>query len=364
MKPLSAAVRFRLNGKIISCERCGNGHINDTYRVITDTDNWYTLQKLNTQVFKDPISVMRNIVLVTQHLRKKAKISREVLTLIPTIDGKDYIWEGDECWRVFVYDKNSICLETASSPEDFYESAFAFGNFQRMLSDFPVYELADTIPNFHHTVRRYQTFEDAVKADMMGRAASVQPEIDEALDQKGFASTLVRMTDSGELPLRVTHNDTKLNNVLFDIQTHKSFCVIDLDTVMPGLVVNDFGDSIRFGAVHSAEDEKDLSKVFLDTELFKVYAEGFLKACGSYLSEAEIEMLPVGAKMMTLECGVRFLTDYLSGDTYFRISYPEQNLDRARTQLKLAADMDNKWDEMQRIIRLVSQQSRNDNFPQ
>ncbi len=353
MNPLSVAQRFNLNGKVVSCQDYGNGHINATYKVVTDAGEWYILQQLSSKAFKDPVSLMRNIILVTRHLQKKAKDPREVLTLIPTIDGKEYIYENGECWRTYVFVKDSLCLEKPSEPQDFYESAVAFGNFQRMLSDFPAQELAETIPNFHHTVKRYQALENAIKADVMGRVKSVQPEIEAALKQKDFASTLVNMTESGELPRRVTHNDTKLNNVLFDKKTRKGLCIIDLDTVMPGLVVNDFGDSIRFGAVHAAEDEKDLSKIVLDTKLFEDYARGFLGTCGSSLTKAEIEMLPTGAKMMTLECGVRFLTDYLSGDVYFRIAYPEQNLDRTRTQLKYVADMDSKWDIMRRIIEKV-----------
>ena len=352
MTPELVLSNFALDGAVSACNLYGNGHINTTYKVDTERDGCYILQKVNTHVFKDPAALMRNIILVTDHLAKKAQDPREVLTLVPTKNGEKYLTTADgEIWRVYYFVKDSVCFEHAASLEIFYESASAFGNFQRMLADFPdVDQLAETIVDFHNTPVRYAQFDQALAQVVKDRAKEVQPEIDFVRSYQDFASTLVGMTRRKELPLRVTHNDTKLNNILFDKETLHALCVIDLDTVMPGMVVNDFGDSIRFGAVHSAEDEKDLKKVFLDLELYRTYSRGFLDTCKKNLTANEIEMLPVGAKMMTLECGVRFLTDYLAGDTYFRISRPEQNLDRCRTQFKLVADMDQKWDEMQRII--------------
>lgn len=358
MKANEAILKFDLRGKPDSCEPYGNGHINETYKVVTSKDSWYILQKISGSAFKDPDGLMRNISLVTAHLNKKTQDPRSVLTLIPTMDGASFFKAEDgSCWRVYDFVRDSICFETAESPEIFYASAMAFGDFQRMLSDFPAKELTETIPFFHHTVKRFEALDKAIQADPFGLTAKVEPEISFALSQRKFASTLIDLLNANQIPTRVTHNDTKLNNVLFDKDTKKGICVIDLDTVMPGLVVNDFGDSIRFGAVHAAEDEKDLSKMWLDTDLFATYAKGFLKACGQNLEKIEIEMMPVGAKMMTLECGIRFLTDYLVGNTYFHIRYPDQNLDRTRTQFKLVADMDKKWDEMNEIIQAIAAHS-------
>ena len=226
----------------------------------------------------------------------------------------------------------------------------AFGRFQDLLSDFPAHTLTETIPRFHDTPNRYTAFKKAVAADICNRARDVQEEIHFALSQEQFAGTLMSLQKTGEIPLRVTHNDTKLNNVLFDRISRKALCVIDLDTVMPGFSANDYGDSIRFGASTALEDERDLSKVEISLRLFEAYTQGFLSACGKSLTKCEIENLITGAKMMTLECGVRFLTDYLSGDTYFRTHREKHNLDRCRTQFKLVMDMDHKWDQMQSIV--------------
>ena len=225
----------------------------------------------------------------------------------------------------------------------------AFGRFQEMLSDFPADTLHEIIPNFHNTIDRYRKLRNSVAADTVGRCADVKEELNFLLEREELGGTLQRMLDEKKLPLRVTHNDTKLNNVLFDKKTRKGRCVIDLDTVMPGLSVYDFGDSIRFGAATAAEDEKDASKMKLDLHLFQVYTQGFLDAARSLTAE-EVKMLPMGALIMTLECGVRFMTDYLDGDLYFRVAYPEHNLVRARTQMALVADMQAKWEEMNRIV--------------
>jgi len=345
------AYQFQLDGNPIFSTRYGNGHINETYLVVDSTARSYILQKINTNIFKDPVSLMQNVAAVTSYLRKRNAEVNSTMTLVPTKDGKDWLVdEKGEYWRVYDLITNSICLEQAQTAEDFKESGFAFGDFQRQLADFPAHTLTETIPHFHDTPKRFEAFHAAVAADSQGRAKDVQREIEFALAREAYAPFLMDKQRSGELPLRVTHNDTKLNNVLLDRNTRKTLCVVDLDTVMPGLSVTDFGDSIRFGASTAVEDEKDLGKVSMSLALLEAYTEGFLSACGKSLTATELACLADGAKMMTLECGTRFFTDYLQGDVYFHTRYPEQNLDRARTQFKLVADMEAKWDDMQRII--------------
>ena len=345
---------FQLASKPISCERYGFGHINETYLVVTENSTRYILQKINHRIFRDVAGLMQNIEAVTTYLSKQNKDPRAVLTLVHTKDGKAYYCGADESyWRVYVFVEDSICLQLPETPADFYESAVAFGNFQQLLKDFPADTLRQTIPNFHNTPDRYRIFHETLAKDPMGRAKDVQAEIDFVLAREEEAGTLVRLLAEGKLPLRVTHNDTKLNNVMLDAQSRTALCVIDLDTVMPGLSLYDFGDSIRFGAASAAEDEQDLSKMEMRLELFEIYTKGFLQACPG-LTETERSMLPMGAKLMTLECGVRFLTDYLDGDHYFATYRPGQNLDRARTQFKLVADMESKWEQMNKIIKEVS----------
>ncbi len=342
---------FSLDAAPVLCERYGFGHINVTYLVVTESGRRYILQKINNNIFKDVPGLMGNIAAVTEYLRKIVTDPRGVLTLVSTVDGAQYLEHEDgSFWRVYDFVEQSICLQAPESANDFYQSAVAFGNFQQQLKDFPAETLCEVIPNFHNTVDRYRIFKEALAADVCGRAASVKAEIDFALAREQEAGTLVNMLAEGKLPLRVTHNDTKLNNVMLDEATRKPLCVIDLDTTMPGLSLYDFGDSIRFGAATAAEDEKDLSKMVMDINLFETYTKGFLSACPG-LTQNERDMLPMGAKLMTLECGVRFLTDYLSGDTYFRTHYEGQNLDRCRTQFKLVADMESKWEDMKRIVK-------------
>lgn len=277
---------------------------------------------------------------------------RETLNVIKTKNGASYYEdENHNYFRMFLFIENTLCLEKVESAKDFYDSAVAFGNFQRMLADYPAHTLHETIPNFHNTPSRFADFKKAVERDPLGRSANAKPEIDFALARESDTSILTTLLEKGMLPLRVTHNDTKLNNILFDKDTRKALCIIDLDTVMPGLSLYDFGDSIRFGASTGAEDETDLDKVTLDLTLFETFVSGFLKGCGESLTEREIEMLPMGAKLMTYECGIRFLADYLEGDVYFKIHRENHNLDRARTQFKLVADMEKKWTDMEKIIR-------------
>ncbi len=353
----SAVFAFVIDGNPVECKAFGHGHINNTLKITTDTGAEYILQQINKYVFKDPAGLMCNAGAVTDYLRARVRDPRSALHFLSTKDGQFYYEdEKGQFWRMYEF-VGGFCLDAPESDEDFYQSALAFGRFQEMLAEFPADTLVETIPEFHNTVFRYGTFRNSIAADPKGRVASVQDEIDFILKRAEAAGTLQRMRENGELPLRVTHNDTKLNNVLLDKQTRKSLCVLDLDTVMPGLSVYDFGDSIRFGAATAAEDEKDTSKMGLDLHLFEIYTKGYLEACPS-LTEREIQMLPMGAYTMTLEVGMRFLTDYIDGDVYFKAAYPEHNLVRARSQLALVADMESKWSQMSEIVERVASQVR------
>ncbi len=347
---------YNLGSRVISCEPFGVGHINWTYRVETAAGDLFVLQRINTYVFQDPVGLMRNIELLTDFMRKKTDDPRKVLELVRTTDGSTYVISDDgEYWRVYVFVRDCICYDQAPSPELFRKSGRAFGNFQNMLADFPVGQLTERIPKFHNTVSRYEALEAAIAKDEKKRAANARPEIEYVLSEKPFASFLLDKVAAGELPLRVTHNDTKINNVLFDRNTNEPLCVVDLDTTMPGLPVTDFGDSIRYAANNGAEDEKDLSKVYLRVDLFRSFAEGFCGVSKARLDRSELIYCPEASKLITLEIGVRFLTDYLMGDVYFHTDYGDHNLVRARSQFKLASDMDGKMDEMRRIIEDVLQ---------
>ena len=345
--------KFALDGEAVYCERYGFGHINETYLVVTDTKHRYIAQKLSTRAFKDVPGLMNNIYLVTSYLRERTEDPYGVMTIIKTVDGGIFLEDAGEYWRVYDFVEGSVALQAPRNTQDFYESAIAFGDFQTKLDGFPVEKLVETIPNFHNTVDRYRIFKETLAKDVCGRAKEVQAEIDFVLAHEEEMATLQRMRESGELPTRVTHNDTKLNNVLLKADSYKPLCVIDLDTVMPGLSLYDFGDSIRFGAATAAEDEKDLSKVTMSLDMFRIFTEGFLTSCTT-LTDKELEMLPMGAKTMTMECGVRFLTDYLDGDHYFAVHREGQNLDRCRTQFKLVRDMESKWEAMHAIVKEVS----------
>lgn len=342
---------FALKSQIVSCERYGSGHINETYLAVGEDGVRYILQKINDHVFQNVAELMENVAAVTSYLNEQTDDPRTVLHLVPTKDGKSYLANTDDTyWRMYDFVEDSICLQAAETPEDFRQSAVAFGRFQEQLKDFPAETLHESIHNFHNTVDRYRIFKETLAKDPMGRAKDVQAEIKFVLDHEKDAGAIVDLLATGELPLRVTHNDTKLNNVMLDAKTRKALCVIDLDTVMPGSSLYDYGDSIRFGAASAAEDEKDLSKVEMRLDLFETYTKGFLSACPG-LTAKEREMMPMGAKLMTLECGTRFLTDYLDGDHYFAVHREGHNLDRARTQFKLVADMEAKWDEMHKIVQ-------------
>lgn len=350
---------FAFPGTLCEVIPYGNGHINDTYRLTFDQEGeqvHYILQRMNRQVFQKPEELMENIEGVTAWLRKKIQenggdIYRETLNVIPSAEGKAWcVDDTGEYWRAYYFIEHAVCLDQVSDAQDFYESAVTFGHFQRLLADYPADTLHETIPDFHNTPDRFRKFQAAVEADVCGRAASVQEEIRFAMEREAFTHTLMDDLKAGKLPLRVTHNDTKLNNIMLDETTRRGICVIDLDTVMPGLSVNDFGDSIRFGASTGAEDERDLTKISCDLKLFEAYTKGFIEGCAGALTEEELNQLVNGAKMMTLECGIRFLTDYLEGDHYFKIHREGQNLDRCRTQFKLVADMEQKEADMQKIV--------------
>jgi hypothetical protein len=351
-------------GKFVACEPLGNGHINDTFKVTCDcggTLAHYTLQRINTGIFRDPEALMRNICGVTEHLKKKiaaagGDVRRETINLVRAKDGRWFYRDSaGGYWKSYHHIDGVTCYDLVTDPRDFYECGFAFGNFLGLLADYPAETLAETIPDFHNTPKRYLTFERAVAEDVKGRAASVAEEIAFVRARRAFMSELTDRQASGELPLRVTHNDTKINNAMIDDATGRAICIIDLDTVMPGLPANDFGDSIRFGASTGAEDERDLSKVHFSLPLYEQYAKGFLAGCDGRLTKAELASLPIGAKMMTLECGMRFLTDYLQGDTYFRIHREGHNLDRCRTQFRLVDEMERNWEQMYRIIEKYSE---------
>lgn len=351
---------FDFGGQIVGTVRYGKGHINDTFCVYTQHENGecvrYILQRINTDTFQDPDGLMENIAGVTDYLREMIEKNggdpaRETLTVKRTREGKAYYRDTQGgCWRVYPFIENTICLQTVERPEQFYESAKTFGRFQMLLASYDASSLHETIAHFHDTRSRFQNFQKALEADACGRAKEVQKEIEFVCSREKDCSVLMDLLEEGKLPLRVTHNDTKLNNILIDKATGKGICIIDLDTVMPGLSLNDYGDSIRFGANHCAEDEKDLSKVNFDLELFDIYTKGFMEAAGSALTPVEKEYLPWGAKLMTLECGIRFLTDYLEGDHYFKVHREGHNLDRCRTQFKLVQDMENQWEAMQKVV--------------
>ena len=348
---------FEVEGKVVEYVPFGNGHINETKLVTMDNGVQYVLQRINKNVFKRPDLLMENYVGVTKFIRKKIEEMggdplREVLNAIPAKDGKPFtIDEEGQYWRLLVYVTESMSYDKVERPEQFYDSAVSFGDFQYMLRDYPAETLHETIVNFHNTPDRFRQLTEAIANDAKGRLAEVAAEVEFAKAREEFAGTLERARREGKLPLRVTHNDTKLNNILFDSNTGKALCVVDLDTIMPGYSVNDFGDSIRFGATTALEDETDLSKVNFDISLYELYVKGFIEGAKGGLTEGELEMLPIGAIMMTFECGMRFLADYLNGDTYFRIHRPSHNLDRCRNQFKLVADMESQLDQMKAIVK-------------
>lgn len=353
-----AIFHFPTDGTPTECRKIKTGHINQTYLITTDTGAKYILQWINQHVFPNVDALMNNMAAIGAFLRSRNDGPTAMISYIDTLDGDTYYDDGEGgAWRTYRFVDNSVCHQQVESEDDFYESARAFGSFQYALRDFPAEQLVETIANFHNTVDRYVKFKRSVAADVCGRLAEVRGEVEFALEREERACRLHHMRERGELPVRATHNDTKINNVLLDKDTGKAICVIDLDTVMPGLSAFDYGDAIRFGASTAAEDEPDLSRVHLNLGRYEAFTRGFLEACPS-LTEGEVAALPLGAYTMTLECGLRFLTDYLDGDVYFSTDRERQNLDRCRTQFKLIEDMEQHWREMEDIVRAEAEKIR------
>ena len=334
----NVADKFNIEGSVLSVTPTGNGHINDTYLVVTDSGR-YILQRINTHVFKSPEQLMHNIKAVTDFMRSP-------LQVITTREGGLFAVTPDGHWRMMTYIGNSYTCESVEDPEQFREIGRAYGSFIQNLAGFPAEDLYETIEGFHDTRRRFEQLMQACEADPLGRKQKALEEVRFACGHENDTDVLNDCVRRGEIPVRVTHNDTKINNVLLDRDTGKAVCVIDLDTVMPGLAVNDFGDAIRSGASTGKEDEADPARIRLDLDLYRSYAEGFLAGCPD-LTEKEIELMPVGGKTMALELGIRFLTDYIEGDHYFKTKYPEHNLVRCRAQFRLVQEMEDHWEEMQ-----------------
>ncbi len=344
----SVAEQFCLQGEVTEICPYGEGHINLTL-LVTTTEKRYIMQKMNTRVFTDPDSLMANICGVTEHLKARGI---ETLCVIPTKDGAPYL-KGEECYRVYDFIENTVTYQKVTDKEVFKNSGKAFGEFQNYLAEFDASKLTETIKRFHDTPKRFADFKAALEADVCGRAKDCREEIEFILSHEHTYGIAMEGLKDGSLPLRVTHNDTKLNNILMDAETGKARAVIDLDTIMPGSMLFDFGDSIRFGASTAAEDEKNLDFVHFDISLFEAYAEGYVNAVKDSITAREAELLPYGAYLMTIECGMRFLADYLAGDTYFATKYPEHNLVRSRTQIRLASEMETQFAEMGKIIENI-----------
>ena len=334
----------------------GNGHINDTYCVEGPR---YILQRINTSIFRNPEELMENIENVTSFIREKVEKEgldpdRATLTIIKTVDGKNYYTVDEEhVYRVYKFIEDTKSIESDKTLTDLYHAGVGFGHFQKMLHDFPVEKLYETIPDFHHTPKRVEALKTAIRQDKAGRAASVQEEIAFALEYAKDAGRVIEGMENGTIPVRVTHNDTKINNILFDKVSGEAAAVIDLDTVMQGSMLYDFGDALRMGGSTAAEDETDLDKVTFDVACFEAFAKGYLSEMKNWLTPAELELIPFSVRLLTYECGIRFLTDYLNGDTYFKIHREHHNLDRARNQFKLVADMASKEPEMAKIVASI-----------
>ena len=354
------ASQFCFRGDLLTAEPLRSGHINDSYAVVFrapgNEPHRYLLQRINHHVFPSPERLMQNIEGITEHIRNKVRAAggdpdREALTLVRTVlGGVLHRTLGGEYWRAALFIEGAQTYESARSLDQVYSAAQAFGFFQRMVSDFPAEKLHETIPDFHHTPKRFKAFVEAVQRDAQNRAHAVQAEIQFVEQRAAETSVLIDSLEAGILPQRVTHNDTKFDNVMIDDETGQGICVIDLDTVMPGLSLYDFGDAVRSGANTAAEDERDISLVTVDLDIFEQLTAGYLDAAGEFLTAAEIETLAFSARLMTFECGMRFLTDHLDGDRYFRIHHPDHNLDRCRTQFKMVRDMEAKLGEMERIV--------------
>lgn len=351
---------FAFEGAFLDGTPYGSGHINDTFalhfRQTDGSTRRYIFQRINHNVFRNTAGLMGNVAGVTKHLRAKIEAAggdsgRETLNLVPTVEGKPYHVDAEgNTWRAYFFIEGARTYDLVAELRHITLAGQAIGNFQRLMADYPAVQLVETIPDFHHTRKRFEALEASIAADVAGRAAGVQAEIAFARAREKDCSRIVDRMATGEIPLRVTHNDTKFNNVMIDDVSGEAICVIDLDTVMPGSALYDFGDAIRSSSNTAAEDETDLDKVTSSLEVFEAYVQGYLKSARTFLAPAELELLAFSAKLMTFECGIRFLKDHLDGDIYFKVKRPDHNLDRARNQFKLVADMEAKMDAMNAIV--------------
>lgn len=353
--------QFAFEGSFSDVSEILSGNINNTYHLYFNLPGGgvreYILQHINSYVFKTPDAVMRNIELICNHLRKSYEADgidpyRHMLEMVPLKRGSGFLYTDDSgfFWRAYRFITGATAYDRVEKPEHFLEAGRAFGEFQRRLVDFPAVQLVETIPNFHNTRKRFYTFVASLDLNRAERVRSLEREIDFFFERRKMMSGVVEKIETGEIPLRVTHNDTKINNVMTDNRTGKAICVIDLDTVMPGSVLYDFGDAIRFGASTAAEDEPDLSRVSLDMNLYRLFTEGFLSEVNGFLTPGEIRLLPLGIKVITCELAMRFLTDYIDGDLYFKVNSPSHNLVRAHAQMKLLEDIEMKYDELCEVI--------------
>lgn len=359
---LNIARQFAIHGEITSVTQINKGYINRTYRVDTVSEaghvHMYTLQRINTNVFPDVEALMENFTLVTEHLHSKFLLpghtdKGSIQMVRITKDGKLFYHDDSGYWRMMSHFDGVYSLDIPDSPQTFYYAGQAFGKFVKEMSDVDIDRVNIVIPNFHNTWSRYLDLEKAIEADPVGRVGEVKEEIEFVRARKSLFSCISDKLETGEIPLRICHNDCNLNNILFDNNTHLPVAVIDLDTVMPSSPLYDFGDSMRIGTNTATDDEKDLSKVSCDMNLYEQYARGYLETCGDMLTQKELELLPYAALVITSEDGIRFLMDHINGDTYYNIFYPGQNLDRARTQLKLLEDMENKLPQIREILKKI-----------
>ena len=366
---LTAAVqpimkKFDILGDFVSAEPYGNGHINDTYAIVFDqggTKVRYIAQRINDNIFREPTKVMENIVHVTKHIREKAErkgiedTSRRVLTLVQTHNGEDYAFDQDgHVWRCYIFVEGAKSWDILETPQQAYEAAKAFGTFQRDLMDYDGPRLFETIPLFHHTKSRFSVLQRAIEDDKKNRAAGVKKEIEFAMSHEILADSLLSLQQKGEIPERITHNDTKLNNVLLDDATGEGICVLDLDTVMPGLSLYDFGDMVRTATNPVAEDELDISKVKVQAPMFEAIAKGYIEGTAGALLPIERENMVTSGKLLTFECGIRFLTDYLQGDVYFKTKRESHNLDRCRTQFALVESLEEREEKLTNFVNMLS----------
>jgi hypothetical protein len=349
---------FDIRGEFYDAAPYGSGHINDTFCATYrhgDKSVQFIHQRLNTSIFKNPRAVMENILRVTQHIKGKIEghvdPAKNVLTLVPSRGGEFFSFDSEGgCWRTYEFIQGAKTYDVVGNPHQAFQAAKAFGEFQMQLVDLPAPRLHDTIPDFHHTPKRFSNLEKAIEADSANRARSAKRDIEFALKRKGMTGRLVDLQAKGEIPERITHNDTKFNNVMLDDETGEAVCVIDLDTVMPGQALYDFGDMVRTTTCSTAEDERDLSKVEMSMPMYEGLLRGYLETAGPFLTKAEKENLAFSGRLITFEIGIRFLTDYLMGDTYFKVHRPDQNLDRARAQFKLVESIERQEEAMNGLL--------------